>query len=242
MTSTALGTQLKNNHAVISQTEETISSTFNILQLRQAQALQRYRKIVNTGNQAYKTQIEKIYGINLPSYMNHTATYLGGFTSNINIKEVVNNNLADAKSSATIQGKGIGQYSNNRHIDFDVKEHGIIMCIYHVLPILDYKLDAYHFDVVKTEVDDFANPVFDKLGYQELPSYFLDATKGSSKEVTTLGYVPRYFDYKTSLDKALFVPLYLTGLLLLVLISLVSILILMDLMQLNTSLNVILTL
>lgn len=184
------------------------SEKLNVLKLRQAQALQRYKEIVNTGNQDYKTQIEKIYGVSLPSCLNNQAIYLGGFSSSINIQEVTNTNLSQ-DNIATMQGKGYGMDNKNKPIDYDIKEHGIIMCIYHVLPLVDYALDAFQFDVTKTEVDDFANPVFDKLGYQELPLYYLDSKiKFTNNPYTgnsgsTLGYVPRYFDYKTSVDTVL---------------------------------------
>ena len=207
LTATTVGTELHNSNGV------DISATggqFNILQLRQAQALQRYREIVGTGNQDYKTQVEKLYGVKLPQIANHTCTYLGGFSNSVNIQEVVNSNLASPDAAkpygATLQGKGIGVDNNNQPINFDVQEHGIIMCIYHVVPLLDYELNAFHFDVTKTEADDFANPVFDKLGYQELPSYYLDSriskdgVNSLNSGYFTLGYVPRYFDYKTSVD------------------------------------------
>lgn len=174
---------------------------FDILQLRQKKALQRYREVIGTGNQDYKSMVKKIFGEDVPEYTAHTVRYLGGFRSNIEISTVVNNALGSETAEPTMKGIGQGTDEQNHPIKFTAKEPGIVMCIYRVMPLLDYALDAPHFDLMKTEVDDFANPFFDRLGLQELPLMYLDDRNyANSLGDDFLGYVPRYFDYKTSID------------------------------------------
>lgn len=182
-----------------------LKQNISILDLRKAQFLQKYREIVGSGARDYQNIIKKIFGVDVPDSLADHCIYLGGNSSDINISEVVNTNLAD-DNQADIKGKGVGN-GNSDMIDFTAQEHGIIMCIYHAQPVVDYQLTAWHFDLTKTEVDDFANPVFDKLGYQELPYYYFntDFSDASNAFIPQghLGYTARYFDYKTSIDQVL---------------------------------------
>lgn len=182
-----------------------IAIGINMLQLRQAKALQRYREVIGTGNQDYKSMIKKLYDVDVPEYTVHLVKYLGGFRSEITIDAVVNQNLADVNSKPNMTGVASAIDDQGKPIEFDCKEHGILMCIYRILPIIDYALCSPDFDLLKTEVDDFANPMFDRLGLQELPSLYLnDVNNNPSSYVAdadqTIGYVPRYYDYKTSID------------------------------------------
>lgn len=170
----------------------------DIFELRRAKALQRYREVVGTGNQDYRSMVKKIYGEDIPKHYNQQCQYLGGFSNVIDVNSIINSNLTDG-AQPQMMGVAQGTDEQSKPISFEADEHGCIMCIYRVLPLLDYALTAPHFDMLKTEVDDFANPFFDRLGMQELPWFYLsDKTNLSSS--SCLGYVPRYFDYKTSVD------------------------------------------
>lgn len=194
-----------NMHVSLDVQNPTFESSFGILELRKAQALQKYKEIRGSGNQSYGTLIQKIFGVSVPDTLDTVPLYLGGYSSEVKFSEVVNTNLVGS-NDADIKGKGIGGSRNNRVIEFEPKENGCIMILYHAQPVVDYALDALHFDVVRTEADDFANPLFDQLGFQELPFYFLASSafnNFSSGSVTTLGYTTRYFDYKCAVDRTL---------------------------------------
>lgn len=183
----------------------SLSTKFDILQLRKAQALQKYKEILGTGDYDYIDRIRKVFGIKVPDYLGEHCIYLGGTSNPVNIRPVTNQALeagADAVMKGTAQGNGTTSV-----IDFEAKEHGVIMCIYHAQPQVDYNLNAFHFDVTKTTSDDFANPIFDQLGFQELSIQYLNISRQSSplnfvgNNTNFLGYTTRYFDYKTSLDQ-----------------------------------------
>lgn len=186
---------------------DSLGGQLSILELRRAQFRQKYKEIVGSGARDYQTLVDKIFNVQIPDDLADHCIYLGGHTTDVHISEVVNTNLADG-NDAEIKGKGTASGNGNR-ITFDCKEPGVIMCIYHAQPVIDYALDAYHFDVLKTEVDDYANPVFDSLGYQELPIYYLTSRLGRNAPTgvlttnTHIGYTSRYFDYKTSVDMVL---------------------------------------
>ena len=78
----------------------TLQSQFTVLALRQAEALQRWKEISQSGDSDYREQIRKHCGVNLPQALSNMCTYIGGISRNLDISEVVNNNLAaeDRKS------------------------------------------------------------------------------------------------------------------------------------------------
>ena len=179
-----------------------LKAQFDILEWRKSNFVQKYREIIGTGRKDYKSIVQKIFNVNVPDTLTDMCIYLGGHSQKVSISDVDNTFLAEP-DSAIQRGKGVGS-GNSDLIEFEAKEPGIIMCIYHAQPEIDYALNAPHFDVVKTEVDDFPNPVFDRLGLQELPDYYLDNSAGMfGSSVYHLGYTNRYFDAKTSIDVVL---------------------------------------
>lgn len=194
---------------------QNLKGSFDILEFRKSRFAQKYREIMGTGKQTYKSIIQRVYGVDLPDTLTDECIYLGGHTATINVSDIDNTNLLPASSSllenkdeidqnsAVIRGKGFGK-SNSPKFEYSPQESGILMCVYHAAPEIDYALNAFHFDVVKVEVDDFANPIFDKLGLQEFPTYFLDNTGSNNvSQSVTLGWTSRYFDYKTSVGMVL---------------------------------------
>lgn len=177
---------------------------FDILQLRQAQALQKWKEVTNAHRKSYKAQIEAHYGTSISDVRSDMCQYLGGNTSNLNIGEVVNNNLSNSPT-VNISGKGTG--GGKDFIDFKAPEHGIIMGIYYNEPIVEYSQDYIDNFNLKSDYTDYLIPELDRLGMQ--PLNVIDvfglnglASKGFLENGNTLiGYVPRYAEYKTRLDR-----------------------------------------
>lgn len=182
---------------------ETIG-TLNILALRQAEMRQKWSEIQQSNRLDYRSQVNAHFGVTPPAGLDMLAQYVGGCAGNLSINEVVNQNLS-GDNSADIAGKGIG--SGRGQVQFTAKEHGVFMCIYHILPLLDW--GAYGLDKENTHVlpTDYAIPEFDRVGMESVPGYILTdpAFNSSSAGVNTkdgfLGYAPRYIEYKTALDK-----------------------------------------
>ena len=180
------------------------SSQLSILALRQAEALQKWKEIAQSGRQDYQTQMQKHFGVNPSDAMSNHCKYLGGWTSNIDINEVVNNNLDAESSQADIKGKGVG--TSRGYVDFESKEHGILIGLYHCMPLLDYNTNGIKKFNMKSFATDYAIPEFDSIGMQQLNGdellYKIDVGSGviSSSNVD-LGWVPRYADYKTAIDE-----------------------------------------
>lgn len=179
----------------------SVSSGLAILALRQAEALQKWKEISQSGRQDYRTQMQKHFNVTPSEAMADHCHYVGGWTANVDINEVVNTNLSTVDDQPDIRGKGVS--IGNGGVSFDCKEHGLLMVIYHNYPLLDYVCNGYHRLNVKTNFTDYAIPEFDSVGMQQVLlgefGYLLNSEDPTSD--ISLGYVPRYAEYKTRYDE-----------------------------------------
>lgn len=180
-----------------SQLLNSLSSTFTIASLRSAQALQKFREVSLSNNSDYKSQIEAHFGVKVSSLMSSLCDYLGGFSASADISTVTNTNITDGNVA---DYSAIGSMSNNnaKEIDFTCREHGVIIGVSYVLPLIDVQPIGYDVACLRSEFEDFAIPEFDRLGNEEVDPRLFIGTSASSK--SHLGYGPRYYDYKTKYD------------------------------------------
>lgn len=179
-----------------------INQSISILALRQYEFLQKWKEIAQSTGQNYKDQTKAIWGVDVSDHLSDMCTYLGGVSSSLSINEVVNTNIT-GDYSAEIAGKGVG--TANGKITFDSRgEFGYLMCIYHCMPVVDYTTSYTDPQFMRVNAEDFANPVFDKVGMQQITTASILNRFSSSYDFSSsprpLGYVPRYADYKTSID------------------------------------------
>lgn len=187
----------------VSSAQAAAALSFDILSFRIANAIQRMREIQQCAGQGYKEQLEARWNVKLSTALSDHCTYIGGNSSQINISEVLNNNLDSEQARADIKGKGVGSGSGSE--SFETQEHGILMCIYHAVPVLDYELSGPDLQLLNTYATDLPQPELDNLGLESLPLFTLmnrasNSYPDSFKSNTILGYVPRYIAYKTDVD------------------------------------------
>lgn len=174
---------------------------FSILALRQAEFLQKWKEITLSGNKDYREQVEKHWNVNVQSGYSDLSTYLGGIASSLDINEVVNTNIT-GDYGADIAGKGTGV--SNGVVKFESQgRYGVVMCIYHCLPLVDYVINGIDMHNLKVNALDFAIPEFDRIGMQSVPELALrnpEYKEGTGDSMKSLGYAPRYIEYKTDFD------------------------------------------
>ena len=176
-----------------------LQSQFTVLALRQAEALQRWKEISQSGDSDYREQIRKHFGVNLPQALSNMCTYIGGISRNLDISEVVNNNLAAEGDTAVIAGKGVG--AGNGSFTYTTDEHCVVMCIYHAVPLLDYTITGQDGQLLVTDAESLPIPEFDNIGMEVLPmTQIFNSPKASVVNLFNVGYNPRYFNWKTKLD------------------------------------------
>lgn len=176
-----------------------IGSDLSALSLRATEYLQRWKEVVQFSSKDYSDQMAAQFGIKAPESMGNHCHYIGGWSSVININEVVNTNLDTDSSQASIAGKGVS--SNAGHtITYDCgAEHQVIMCVYHAVPLLDWSLTGQSPQLTVSAVSDFPQPAFDQLGMQAVPALNLQNNPGRAVS-GSLGYNLRYWQWKSNID------------------------------------------
>lgn len=192
------GSEIAENSPITARISD-LNSQFTVLALRQAEALQRWKEISQSGDSDYREQIRKHFGVNLPQALSNMCTYIGGISRNLDISEVVNNNLASEDTTAVIAGKGVG--TGNGSFTYTTNEHCVVMCIYHAVPLLDYTITGQDGQLLVTDAESLPLPEFDNIGMEVLPmTQILNSPKASIANLFNAGYNPRYFNWKTKLD------------------------------------------
>lgn len=176
-----------------------VNSDLSALSIRASEYLQRWKEVIQFSSKDYSDQMAAQFGIKAPEYMGNHSHYIGGWSSVININEVVNTNLDSQDSQASIAGKGVG--SNSGHtINYSCgAEHQVIICVYHAVPLLDWDISGQAPQLTVTAISDFPQPAFDQLGMQSVPA--LNLINDKSRQATgALGYNLRYWQWKSSID------------------------------------------
>lgn len=179
------------------------TKAYTTASLRNAYAIEKLLTLMNVAGKNYRSQMETRWGIKTHSDFPDHALYLGSHNSKVQINEVVS--TADSENSSSksslgeIVGRGLGA-ADGHVLDFDAKEHGVILGIYSNYSETTYNshgVDPFNF---KFGFADYYQPEFDNLGMQPLiaSSIFNDDPKGDHGFI---GWQPRYSEYKTALDK-----------------------------------------
>lgn len=185
-----------------------VAASFDVLSLRRGEALQRWKEISLNVPQNYRAQIKAHFGVDVGENMSGMSTYIGGDSSSLDISEVVNTNLqsGDTASEAVIAGKGVGSSQGSEK--FEARDWGILMCIYHNVPLLDYVSSAPDPQLFTIQNTDLPIPELDSIGMQSI--FVSMYSNGDNELVTgfnssdfTMGYLPRYYNWKTSYDYVL---------------------------------------
>ena len=86
-----------------------LSARFDVLQLRAAECLQRWKEIAQANGQNYASQVKAHFGVSPNSMTSHRCQRVCGFDGSIDISAVENTNLTS--DEAIIRGKGLGDVS-----------------------------------------------------------------------------------------------------------------------------------
>lgn len=186
----------------ISDLSDNDVQSFDILTLRAAQAKQKFLEVTLSNNSDYKSQIEAHFNVKVSSLQSGLCDYIGGFSSDFSINTITNTNLADENSKATYAANGLVQGDGN--FEFECREHGLIIGVCYTLPFIDYNVVGYDAAVLRTQFSDFALPEYDRLGFESVDPRLLsgDLFNGNyeGRDISNIGYGPRYYDYKTNYD------------------------------------------
>ena len=186
----------------------SLAASFDVLSLRRGEALQRWKEISLNVPQNYRAQIKAHFGVDVGENMSGMSTYVGGDSSSLDISEVVNTNLqaGETSSEAVIAGKGVGSSQGSEQ--FVARDWGVLMCIYHNVLLLDYVSSAPDPQLFVSQDTDLPIPELDSIGMQSIPISMysnsdIELASGFNSADLTMGYLPRYYNWKTSYDYVL---------------------------------------
>lgn len=176
----------------------------DVYAILKANALQKWRENAMRAGSRTDDAFKAHYGVSPRFDNDKRAQFVGAFDSFIGLDEVV---ATDSGSNlGEIGAKGAGTASGK--ITFDCSDFGTLMCIYSVLPAAEY--DAIGLDKQNTLFDhfDFFTPEFENLGFEPVQMHQLNVyttpsqgVPGALNLLNVIGYAPRYWNYKTAIDK-----------------------------------------
>lgn len=178
------------------------STSFDVLALRKSQAIQIWRENAMRAGTRISDNMRAHYGDEPAMQRDHCPTFIGSVSSAVNISDV--NATADTGTSGnqilgSVAGKGIASH-DGKVAEFTAKDFGVIMAIYSILPEAEYNSDGIERNNQLLEMEDFFVPEYQNLGLEAVSNYTFSV--GSSTPLgSTYGYAPRYYGYKTALDK-----------------------------------------
>lgn len=198
-------------------------TNFSVFTLRRMEAFQKFAEICNINQPDYKHQITAHFGQTVNTVASDYCKYLGGYVGDLDVSTVANTTSVDPAELSAI-GTGSG---NSHGITVDEDEHGILMTVMRIVPEVTYnnmnldrqvlELNRYDFPVpefanlgfepvrICDVVNPFGQPDYNEMIYVSLKNRLtqLGVLTAPSSGVTTqiLGYLPRYWYYKTAHDE-----------------------------------------
>ena len=181
---------------------------FSVLALREQSALQKWKEISQFNPTDYKHQIKAHFGFDVDDARSNLVTFIDGCSSFVDINPVVNTNLQEPDNDKPyIFGKGDNVASCD--FEFTAPEHGILMCIYHAKPLVDYNGETTMIaEARKIWNTDFPIPEMDSTGLEPVLNTSIDLRNGyevaeNDGMPLIAGYAPRYIDFKSRVDRVL---------------------------------------
>lgn len=184
---------------------------FDIIQLRKAEAIQKWKERTLRAGYHTDKQFVAHYGVSADEDGRWVSDFIGSYDSYVNISEVIttaNNNPVEGGTDMNnnvgdIAGKGIGLTQGDK-LHFETNQFGVLMCLFSAMPEADYA--SYGLDANNTSIErfDYFTKEYENLGLEAVPVSIYNLFKDSDDVPSTqlpFGYGPRYWKYKTALDK-----------------------------------------
>lgn len=185
-----------------------IPNAFDVLSMRKAELLQRWKQNTLRAGNMTDDSFRAHFGVE-PFYdSDENVRYLGSFESVLQINPIE----ATAATQSNVNGK-VGDIAatgssvtNGKSIHFECNDFGIIQCIASFVPDIEYRSDMIDKNNRLYEQFDFFTPEFQNIGLDPLIGADFDCTSNvnaasSPYRLAVFGYAPRYWNYKTAVDK-----------------------------------------
>lgn len=194
------GAMVDSDNAVV---EMHFPSAFDVLQLRKAEVLQKWKQLTLRAGNMVDDNWNAHFGKSPRYESDENVMYLGSHSSILQINPVEQTSPSATNKVGALGATGTS-VANGEEIVFDLKDKGdfgVIMCMCYFTPENDY--NAIGIDKANTlyEQFDFYTPEFENIGLEAVERALYDLSENPSDKNDVLGYAPRYWMYKSALDK-----------------------------------------
>lgn len=194
---------LTNTTAItIGSGSDTGDLAISALAIRQVMAFQRYKeRILRAGNRLPSLQTA-LFGDKSRYMEDLYADFLGANDAPIDFNSVAATAQSDDVNVGELASNGVATHGG-RAFKYHSHDFGIILGLMYVLPETEY--ESYMVEPMNTKLEsfDYFKPDFQNLGLQPVFNFdfnFMPTLNGSYNDAV-LGYMARYWEYKTSIDK-----------------------------------------
>lgn len=193
------------NPAVNFQSAELVleNSSVTITDFGTSLAMQRWLENNARGGGRYIEQMQSHFDERVPDYRLQRAEYLGGGRQMVRISEVLSTADSTGVPVGDMAGHGISVGKTNR-FHYRCQEHGFILGIMSIVPAPNYASQGVEKLWTRETRYEYGFPEFANLGEQPVIKkellYSFDSTDTAAINAT-FGYVPRYTEYKSKLDR-----------------------------------------
>lgn len=194
-------------------TSWNIDSNVSALAVRQAEALQRLKeKLVRAGNREKDLQ-KAIFGVGSKYIEDSYVDFLGSYQTPIQMNPVAATTAASELSTGLSSQQNVGdlgaysvgslEMGSQKEIEFEAYDFGVIIGVCYLLP--ETKYESFGFDPhnIKMVATDYYMPQMQNLGLAPVYSNIINmfGKRASAPSVSTLGYLSRYWEYKTAISR-----------------------------------------
>lgn len=186
-----------------------ITTSFDVLALKRAEALQGYRQALLRAGNKTSDVFRAVFG-RAPRYDEDAHPYfIDAFGEDIFVDAVVSTAETNLDKSDSTSGK-LGDLGGRAlmngtsdTIKFDSSDFGIILVVQYIVPQSEY--NSYMLDphLANLTPEDHWIPAFENLGFSPVIGEYLNnlVSQPISNLNRVVGYVPRYFEFKSDVDK-----------------------------------------
>ncbi len=186
-----------------------VTTSFDVLALKRAEALQGYRQALLRAGNKTSDVFRAVFG-RAPRYDEDAHPYfIDAFGEDIFVDAVISTAETNLERSDSTSGK-LGDLGGRAlmngtsdTIKFDSSDFGIILVVQYIVPQSEY--NSYMLDphLANLTPEDHWIPAFENLGFSPVIGEYLNnlVTQTNTNLNRVVGYVPRYFEFKTDVDK-----------------------------------------
>lgn len=184
------------------------------LSIRQTMALQRFKERLLRAGTRTKDLQRALFGDVSRYVLDDYVDFLGATSSNLDFNTVAATAESNGVNVGDLSSNGVSTVSNNG-FSYHSSDYGILIGVCYFIPENEY--EAYGIDRfnVMLDSDDYYKPDFANLGLSPVFNFDYNLYFGShpvvsapsdgavdlTKVDSVLGYLARYWQYKTSIDK-----------------------------------------